>query len=148
LRNKGNSLIVVEHDEETMRRADHIVDLGPRAGIHGGRVVASGTLSDVQKNPNSETARCLKSPLCHPIQGSRRSLRDVESWIEIRGARANNLKNIDVRFLVGRLSVITGISGSGTSTLMHDVILPAVSTHLRSARLLLAGEGILPSRTS
>ncbi|HEY8411240.1 MAG TPA: hypothetical protein VIK76_07555, partial [Pyrinomonadaceae bacterium] len=92
LRNKGNSLIVVEHDEETMRRADHIVDLGPRAGIHGGEVVASGTLSDVQKNPNSETARCLKSPLCHPIRGSRRSLRDVENWIEICGARANNLK--------------------------------------------------------
>src|SRR5437588_12502102 len=116
-RNNGNSLIVVEHDEETMRRADHIVDLGPRAGIHGGHVVASGTLSDVQKNPNSETARCLRSPLCHPIQGSRRSLRDVENWIEIRGARANNLKNIDARFPIGRVSVITGISGSGRSTL-------------------------------
>ena len=135
LRNKGNSLIVVEHDEETMRRADHIVDLGPRAGIHGGEVVASGTLSDVQKNPNSETARCLKSPLCHPIRGSRRSLRDVENWIEIRGARANNLKNIDVRFPVGRLSVITGISGSGKSTLMHEVIVAADSRALGSARL-------------
>jgi excinuclease ABC subunit A len=64
LRNKGNSLIVVEHDEETMRRADHIIDLGPRAGIHGGEVVASGTLNEIRKNPNSETARCLKSPLC------------------------------------------------------------------------------------
>src|SRR5262249_2281248 len=74
LRNKGNSLLVVEHDEETMRRADHIVDLGPRAGIHGGEVVTSGTLSDVQKNLKSETARCLKSPLCHPIRASRRSL--------------------------------------------------------------------------
>ena len=111
LRNKGNSLIVVEHDEETMRRADHIVDLGPRAGIHGGEVVVSGTLSDIEKNPNSETARCLKSQPCHPIRGSRRSLRDVENWIEIRGARANNLKDIDVRFPIGRLSVITGISG-------------------------------------
>ena len=69
LRDKGNSLLVVEHDEETMRRADHIIDLGPRAGIHGGEVVASGTLSDVQKNPHSETARCLKSQLCHPIRG-------------------------------------------------------------------------------
>ncbi len=133
LRNKGNSLIVIEHDEETMRRADHIVDLGPRAGIHGGEVVVSGTLSDVQKNPNSETARCLKSQLCHPIRGSRRSLRDVEDWIEIYGARANNLKNLDVRFPVGRLAVITGISGSGKSTLMHDVIWPVVRERLGSA---------------
>jgi excinuclease ABC subunit A len=134
LRNKGNSLLVVEHDEETMRCADHIVDLGPRAGIHGGEVVSSGTLSDVQKNPNSETARCLKSPLCHPIRGSRRSLRDVENWIEIHGARANNLKNIDVRFPVGRLSVITGISGSGKSTLMDDVIWPAVRDQLNARK--------------
>ncbi len=133
LRNKGNSLIVVEHDEETMRRADHIIDLGPRAGIHGGQVVVSGTLSDVQANPNSETARCLKSQLCHPIRGSRRSLPDVENWIEIRGARANNLKDIDVRFPVGRLSVITGISGSGKSTLMHDVLLPQVRENVGSA---------------
>jgi len=141
LRNKGNSLIVVEHDEETMRHADHIVDLGPRAGIHGGEVVASGTLSDVQKNPNSETARCLKSPLCHPIAGSRRSLRDVENWIEIHGARANNLNNIDVRFPVGRLSVITGISGSGKSTLMHDVIWPAMRDQLNERKR--AGDGDL-----
>jgi excinuclease ABC subunit A len=148
LRNKGNSLIVVEHDEETMRRADHIIDLGPRAGIHGGEVVVSGTLSDVQRNPNSETARCLKSQLCHPIRGSRRSLRDVENWIEIRSARANNLKGIDVRFPVGRLSVITGISGSGKSTLMHEELLPRIRETLGSPRLQRAGEGILPSRTS
>jgi excinuclease ABC subunit A len=141
LRNKGNSLIVVEHDEETMRRADHIIDLGPRAGIHGGEVVASGTLNEVRKNPNSETARCLKSPLCHPIRGSRRSLRDVENWIEIRGARANNLKDIDVRLPVGRLSVITGISGSGKSTLMHDVIWPAVRDKLNERKR--AGDGDL-----
>src|ERR1700746_1781424 len=99
VRNKGNSLIIVEHDEETMRRADHIVDLGTRR--------------DIQLNPNSETARCLKAPMRHPIRGSRRSLRDVENWIEIYGARANNLKNIDVRFPVGRFSGITGISASG-----------------------------------
>ena len=148
LRNKGNSLIVVEHDEETMRRADHIIDLGPRAGLHGGQVVASGTLRTIEINPNSETARCLKSPLCHPIRGSRRGLRDVENWIEIKSARANNLKKIDVRFPVGRFSVITGISGSGKSTLMHDVILPTVRESLGSARVPRAGEGILPSRTS
>jgi excinuclease ABC subunit A len=133
LRNKGNSLVVVEHDDETMRHADHIIDLGPRAGIHGGEVVITGTLRDVAKNPKSETARCLNTPLCHPTRGSRRSLRDTENWIEIRGARANNLKGIDVRFPVGRLSVITGISGSGKSTLMHDVISPAVRECLGSA---------------
>ncbi len=141
LRNKGNSLIVVEHDEETMRRADHIVDLGPRAGIHGGEVVAAGTLREIERNPNSETARCLKSPLCHPIRGSRRPLRDVENWIEVRGARANNLKNVGARFPVGRLSVITGISGSGKSTLMHDVIWPAVRDQLNERKR--AGDGDL-----
>jgi excinuclease ABC subunit A len=141
LRNKGNSLIVVEHDEETMRHADHIVDLGPRAGIHGGEVVAAGTLREIERNPNSETARCLKSPLCHPIRGSRRSLRDVENWIEVRDARANNLKNVSARFPVGRLSVITGISGSGKSTLMHDVIWPAVRDQLNERKR--SGDGDL-----
>jgi excinuclease ABC subunit A len=141
LRNKGNSLIIVEHDEETMRRADHIVDLGPRAGLHGGEVVATGTLRDIEKNPNSETARCLKTPLRHPIRGSRRSLHNVEDWIEIRGACANNLKGIDVRFPVDRFSVITGISGSGKSTLMHDVIWPAVREQLEERKR--AGDGDL-----
>jgi excinuclease ABC subunit A len=141
LRNKGNSLIIVEHDEETMRRADHIVDLGPRAGLHGGEVVATGTLRDIEKNPNSETARCLKTPLRHPIRGSRRSLHNVEDWIAIRGACANNLKGIDVRFPVDRLSVITGISGSGKSTLMHDVIWPAVREQLEERKR--AGDGDL-----
>src|SRR5437773_2733269 len=141
LRNKGNSLIVVEHDEETVRRADHIVDLGPRAGLHGGEVVATGTLRDIERNPNSETARCLKAPVRHPIRGSRRALRNVENWIKVRGARANNLKNVDVRFPVGRLSVITGISGSGKSTLMHDVIWPAVHQQLKERKP--AGNGDL-----
>jgi len=134
LREKGNSLVIVEHDEETMRRADHIVDLGPRAGTHGGEVVATGTLRDIARAKNSETGRCLKSPLCHPTRKSRRLLRGVESWIQIRGARANNLKDVDVRFPVGRLSVITGISGSGKSTLMHDVLLPAVIERLENRK--------------
>ncbi|PYL07541.1 MAG: excinuclease ABC subunit A [Verrucomicrobia bacterium] len=148
LRNKGNSLIVVEHDEETMRRADHIVDLGPRAGIHGGEVVATGTLRDIEKNPKSETARCLKTPLRYPVRGSRRSLRDVENWIEVHRARANNLKDINVRFPIGRLSVITGISGSGKSTLMHDVILPMVRASLGSARASRADRGASPRSSS
>ena len=134
LRQKGNSLVIVEHDEETMRRADHIIDLGPRAGVHGGEVVATGTLRDIEQNSLSETGRCLKTPLCHPTRKKRRSLGEVEHWIEIRSARANNLKDVDVRFPVGRLSVISGISGSGKSTLMHDVLLPAVKENLGSGR--------------
>ncbi len=134
LREKGNSLVIVEHDEETMRRADHIVDLGPRAGIHGGEVVATGTLAEIKRAKNSETGRCLQTPLCHPIRKSRRSLDEVESWIDIHGARANNLKNIDVRFPIGRLSVITGISGSGKSTLMHEVLWPAVRDALEEKK--------------
>jgi len=134
LRQKGNSLVIVEHDEETMRRADHIIDLGPGAGIHGGEVVVQGTLADIEKHGGSQTGRCLKNPLCHPTRTERRSLGDVEQWVEIRGARANNLKNVDVRFPVGRLSVITGISGSGKSTLMGAVLLPAVKDALGGTR--------------
>src|SRR6202011_674491 len=87
-------------------------------------------LRDIERSKNSETGRCLKTPLCHPTRKSRRSLKTVEDWIHIHGARVNNLKNVDVRFPVGRLSVITGISGSGKSTLMHDVLLPAVREQL------------------
>ncbi len=130
LRAKGNSLVIVEHDEETMRRADHIIDLGPRAGVHGGEVVAQGTLHDIERTTESETGRCLKTPLCHPTRKSRRSLGEVEQWIGVHGAQANNLKDVNVRFPVGRLSVITGVSGSGKSTLMGDVLLPAVREQL------------------
>src|SRR5947207_5694461 len=131
LRKKGNSLVIVEHDEETMRRADHIVDLGPGAGVHGGGIVVQGTLRDIERNGDSETGRCLRNPLCHPMRKTRRSLDEVEQWIEIRGACAHNLKSVDARFPVGRLSVITGISGSGKSTLMRSVLLPAVRERLK-----------------
>ena len=134
LREKGNSLVIVEHDEETMRRADHIIDLGPGAGVHGGEVVVQGTLRDIERHASSETGRCLKNPLCHPTRKTRRSLGEVEQWIEIRGAHAHNLKNVDARFPVGRLSVITGISGSGKSTLMRSVLLPAVRERLKKER--------------
>ena len=141
LREKGNSLVIVEHDEETMRHADHIVDLGPRAGVHGGQIVAQGTLRDIEETTNSETGRCLRLPICHPVRKSRRSLRSVEDWIEVQAARANNLKDVDVRFPVGRLSVITGISGSGKSTLMHEVLLPGVREQLNKRRA--SGDGDL-----
>ena len=134
LREKGNSLVIVEHDEETMRRADHIIDLGPGAGVHGGELVAQGTLRDIERNGDSQTGRCLRTPLCHPVRKSRRSLGEVKDWLEIQGARANNLKNIDARFPIGRFSVITGISGSGKSTLMRSVLLPAVQDALGGTR--------------
>jgi excinuclease ABC subunit A len=144
LREKGNSLVIVEHDEATMRRADHIIDLGPGAGMHGGEVVAQGTLQDIENHPGSETGRSLKNPLCHPTRKERRSLGEVEQWIEICGANVHNLKSVDVRFPVGRLSVITGISGSGKSTLMRSVLLPAVKETLGSARASRAGFGASP----
>jgi excinuclease ABC subunit A len=134
LREKGNSLVIVEHDEATMRCADHIIDLGPGAGVHGGEVVVQGTLRDIERHAVSETGRCLKNPLCHPTRKSRRSLGEVEQWVEIHGAHANNLKKVDARFPVGRLSVITGISGSGKSTLMRSVLLPAVRERLKKER--------------
>ncbi|MBA3607327.1 MAG: ATP-binding cassette domain-containing protein [Chthoniobacterales bacterium] len=134
LREKGNSLVIVEHDEETMRQADHIIDLGPGAGVHGGEVVAAGSLGEIKQVAASETGRCLREPLCHPVRKSRRSLGEVEQWLEIRGARVNNLKNIDARFPIGRLTVITGISGSGKSTLMRSVLLPAVQEGLDRKR--------------
>ena len=134
LKRKGNSLLVVEHDEETMRRADHLIDLGPGAGRLGGEVVAQGTLAMIEAAPGSATGRYLREPLQHPIRGWRRSLDDVQHWLEIRGASANNLKALNVRFPLGRLSVITGISGSGKSSLLRGVLKPAVEAVLTKRR--------------
>ena len=130
LKAKGNSLVIVEHDEDTMRRADTIIDLGPGAGSRGGSVVAQGTLAEIQLVEASATGRFLRTPLKHPTRGERRSLSDVKRWLELKGADLHNLKNVDVRFPVGRFSVVTGISGSGKSTLMRGVLKPAVSANL------------------
>jgi excinuclease ABC subunit A len=130
LRTKGNSLVVVEHDEDTMRRADTIIDLGPGAGRRGGEVVAQGTLSQILRHPHSATGRCLREPLVHPTRGHRRSLNEVSQWIDLRGARANNLKNVNIRFPIGRLCVITGVSGSGKSSLMRGVLKPEIEAAL------------------
>ena len=139
LAQQGNSLVVVEHDEETMRRADRIVDLGPRAGSRGGEIVACGTVAEIMREERSLTGQFLLSPPVHPSRGSRRSLADVD-WIELKGATLHNLRGVDVRFPLRRLTAITGISGSGKSTLLRGVLLPAVEESIvRSGRKKKAG---------
>jgi excinuclease ABC subunit A len=133
LKEKGNTLVVVEHDEETMRRADLIIDLGPGAGRSGGNLVFLGPLREILKCADSVTGKFLALPIAHPVRGSWRPLHNAR-WLEIRGARVNNLKNIDVRFPVGRLTVITGVSGSGKSTILRSVLLPAVRAHLQRTK--------------
>ncbi len=128
LRDKGNSLLVVEHDDETMRRADTIIDLGPGAGRFGGEIVSQGSLAHILKDKNSVTGRELRAPLKHPLRGQRRALpssKKKEGWLILEGAHANNLRDITVRIPVGRLTVITGVSGSGKSTFLHSVLCPA-----------------------
>jgi excinuclease ABC subunit A len=121
LQEKGNTLVVVEHDEDTIRRAHHVIDLGPGAGGNGGHVVAQGTAAQLMRNAESVTGRFLATPLRHPIQ-PRRSVHVSTASLRVHGAQLHNLKLVDARMPLGRLTVITGVSGSGKSTLARDVL--------------------------
>jgi excinuclease ABC subunit A len=125
LRDRGNTLVVVEHDEDTMRFADRIIDLGPGAGTQGGEIVAEGSWRDLAKNGESPTGKILGTPMPHPLLGQRRPAKTAPGQCRITGARANNLKNIDVSFPAGRFIALCGVSGAGKSTLLHDIIKPA-----------------------
>ncbi len=121
LQTRGNTLIVVEHDEDTIRRADHVIDLGPGAGRLGGEVVAAGTAEELRRNPQSITGRHLEHPLRHPLQPPRKVDAKTPS-LRIRGANLHNLQRVNTRVPLARLTVVTGVSGSGKSTLARDVL--------------------------
>ena len=133
LRDLGNTLIVVEHDEDTMLAADHIIDIGPGAGIHGGKVIATGTAQEIMKNPNSLTGQYLSGAKRIPIPSERRP--GNGNYLVVKGAKENNLKNIDVKIPLGKLTCVTGVSGSGKSSLVNEIIYKRLAADLNGARI-------------
>ena len=133
LRDLGNSLIVVEHDEDTMRAADCVVDIGPGAGEHGGELVAIGTAEDLMKNPNSITGKYLSGELKIPVPTERRK---PTGWLKVVGAKEHNLKNINVSFPLGVMTCVTGVSGSGKSSLVNEIVYKRLARDLNRARTI------------
>ena len=133
LRDLGNTLIVVEHDEDTMRAADYVVDIGPGAGEHGGQVIATGTAEDIMKNPNSITGKYLSGEIKIPVPTTRRK---PKGFLKVVGAKENNLKNIDVKVPIGVLTCVTGVSGSGKSSLVNEILYKSLARKLNRARTI------------
>ena len=133
LRDLGKTLIVVEHDEDTMRAADYVVDIGPGAGEHGGQVIATGTAEDIMKNPNSITGKYLSGEIKIPVPTTRRK---PKGFLKVVGAKENNLKNIDVKVPIGVLTCVTGVSGSGKSSLVNEILYKSLARKLNRARTI------------
>lgn len=133
LRDLGNTLIVVEHDEDTMRAADYVVDIGPGAGEHGGQVIATGTAEDIMKSPNSITGKYLSGEIKIPVPKTRRK---PKGFLKVVGAKENNLKNIDVKVPIGVLTCVTGVSGSGKSSLVNEILYKSLARKLNRARTI------------
>ncbi len=133
LRDLGNTLIVVEHDEDTMKAADYVVDIGPGAGEHGGEVVAAGTAEEIMQNENSITGAYLSGRIKIPVPVERKQ---PTGWLTVKGAAENNLKNIDVDFPLGVMTCVTGVSGSGKSSLVNEIVYKALAKKLNRARTI------------
>ncbi|WP_233256535.1 excinuclease ABC subunit UvrA [Opitutus sp. ER46] len=143
LRAKGNTLLVVEHDDELMERADQIIDLGPAAGIHGGELLAHGTPEEIKRNAKSLTGLFLAKGIAHPLRGQYRLLEPTtrkDAWLELTGVRFRNLKGFDLRLPLGRLIMVGGPSGAGKSTLFRDVLHPAINAALGARKATLTGK--------
>lgn len=158
LRAKGNTLVIVEHDEDTMRHADSVIDLGPAAGRHGGEILAQGTIDEITRNPASLTGHYLKTGIKHPLMGHYRPLptapgprqrKITEEWLVLRQPSLRNLKGDDLSLPIGRLTMVCGVSGAGKSTLVRDLLLPAVRMAAERGESILkgsdwGGEGAAP----
>lgn len=138
LRDLGNTVLVVEHDEDTIRSADHVLDIGPGAGVHGGEIIAEGTAAQIAKNKKSLTGDYLSGRKSIPVPEKR--IEHKDKWLSLKGANGNNLKEVDLNIPVGLFTCITGVSGSGKSTLINRTLWPLAATHLNRATQLKAAE--------